>query len=155
MQPFKNLKSFGKTIGYGTAMATAFVVVARMVDEIIDYLKERGVKAKSSAYYAKMIEAHPQLKKEDPKIVARYWESLYHFAPYMAQDPLAAGSFIRQAIARGLPEEFGGPAPDTYLTLTDINSKLRQAKPDGPLADARKQSLVELGKRVVTAPFDF
>ena len=42
----------------------------------------------------------------------------------MAQDPLAAGAYIRQSIARGYGEEFGGPPPDTFNTLSDINKKL-------------------------------
>lgn len=46
----------------------------------------------------------------------------------MAQDPLAAGAFIRQSLARGLPEEFGGPAPDTYSTLAAINESILKAK---------------------------
>ena len=46
----------------------------------------------------------------------------------MAQDPLAAGAFIRQSLARGLPDEFGGPAPDTYGTLTSINESIIKAR---------------------------
>ena len=91
---------------------------------MMDYFQERKIKAKSVEYYSKMMEAHPELKKEDPETVAKYWASLYHFAPYMAQDPLAAGAYIRQSIARGYGDEFGGPPPDTFNTLSDINKKL-------------------------------
>lgn len=119
-----------KVLG-GAAIALGITVTAKLVDEIVKYLKERNLKAKSTKYYAQMLDAHPELKKEKPAVVARYWASLYHFAPYMAQDPLAAGAFIRQSIARGLPEEFGGPAPDTYKTLTDINEGVMKTTQPG------------------------
>lgn len=120
--------NLGKSILRGGALLVGFTVTAKFVEAIIEYLKEKNLKAKSTKYYAKMLEAHPELKKEKPIVVAKYWASLYHFAPYMAQDPLAAGAFIRQSLARGLPEEFGGPAPDTYSTLTDINANILRAK---------------------------
>lgn len=125
-----------KRLGTGVLAAVGFVVIAKAADKIIDWLEARQIQAQSSEYYAKMLEAHPALRKEKPEVVARYWASLYHFAPHMAQDPLAAGSFIRQSIARGLPEEFGGPAPDTYLALTDINRKLQQSKTLSDLSSA-------------------
>jgi len=120
--------NLGKSVLRGGALLVGFTVTAKIVEEIISYLKERKLKANSSKYYAEMLEAHPELKKEKPVVVAKYWASLYHFAPYMAQDPLAAGAFIRQSLARGLPEEFGGPAPDTYNTLTGINESILKAK---------------------------
>jgi len=93
-----------------------------------------------------MIEAHPQLKKEKPEIVARYWQSLYHFAPYMAADPLAAGAFIRQSLARGLPEEFGGPPPDTYVTLSDIQ---RKSQGDVQTSDIPGAAAKEVGTQAI------
>lgn len=123
-----NFTGKGGTLMAGAIMAAGLTISAKVIDEIIAYLKERNVKAKSTKYYAQMLEAHPELKKEKPTVVARYWASLYHFAPYMAQDPLAAGAFIRQSLARGLPDEFGGPAPDTYSTLTGINESILKAK---------------------------
>ena len=123
-----------------------FVLAAKAADMIVDHLKQKAVKANSPAFYAKMLEAHPELKKEDPKLVAKYWASLYHFAPFMAQDSLASGSFIRQSIARGLPSEFGGPAPDTYLTLADIENKAKgRDAGSGFMAEALKGSFKELG----------
>jgi len=104
--------------GAGVAAAGAFL------DKMMDYFRNKNIKAKSSEYFQKMLEEHPALEKEDPAQVAKYWASLYHFAPYMAQDPLAAGAYIRQSLARGYADEFGGPPPDTFNTLSDINKKL-------------------------------
>ena len=126
--------SWQSRLGHGAALAVGIVLASTVVQEILEYLKERGLAAQSAGYYLKMLVAHPELKKENSKLVAKYWASLYHFAPFMAQDPLAAGAFIRQSIARGLPEEFGGPAPDTYLTLSDINRKIVQSRSGSEIA---------------------
>ena len=72
----------------------------------------------------------------------------------MAQDPLAAGSFIRQSLARGLPEEFGGPAPDTYLALADINRKVQQAQAPSDLATASSDITKSVGSMLVKGMFD-
>ncbi len=138
-----------RRLGTGALAAVGFVVIAKAADAIINYLQQRSVQAKSSEYYAKMLEAHPALQKEKPEVVARYWASLYHFAPHMAQDPLAAGSFIRQSIARGLPEEFGGPAPDTYLALTDINRKIQQAQSPTDLSEASSDVSKGIGMSLI------
>ena len=119
----RSFSRFRRGILYGAGVAAAFAGVTTFVAAMVDWFKANRLQAKSKDYFVKMIEAHPQLKKEKPEIVARYWQSLYHFAPYMAADPLAAGAFIRQSLARGLPEEFGGPPPDTYVTLSDIQQK--------------------------------
>jgi|APSaa5957512535_1039671.scaffolds.fasta_scaffold33065_2 hypothetical protein len=118
-----NFGRFGRGIAGTAAIAVGIAVATKFVDEMVEWFKDQRLKSKSSEYYGQMLKAHPELLKEDPKVVARYWSSLFHFAPFMAQDPLASGSFIRQSLARGLPEEFGGPPPDTYATLSDIQGK--------------------------------
>lgn len=143
-----------KHLGAGMIAAVGFVAIAKAADIIIEWLRERRIQAKSSEYYAKMLEAHPALKKEKPETVARYWASLYHFAPHMAQEPLAAGSFIRQSIARGLPEEFGGPAPDTYLALTDINRKIQQSKAPSDLSVASTDVTKGIGMSLIKSIID-
>ncbi len=128
VESISKLKAFGvKALG-----AAALMGVGLFLDAMIDSFRERGVKAKSKEYYEKMLEHHPQLLKEDPTTVSRYWESLMHFAPYMAKDPMAAGAYIRQSIQRGYHSEFGGPPPDTYSTLADINKKLKDNRSDLP-----------------------
>ncbi len=109
------------------AAGTALQGVQIMIDKIIDYVEEHGHKAKSKDYYKKMLDAHPTLKKQDPKTIAKYWDSLYHFAPSMAQDPLAAGAYIRQSLERGL-EDVGGPSPDIVSNLTNIDASLTKTK---------------------------
>lgn len=108
--------------------STAAMTLGYFADEIIDALKENKLKAKSKEYYEEMLRAHPQLKKEDPKIVAQYWASLFHYSPYMAADPLSAGAFIRQSIDRGFPDLYGGPPIDTYSTLSGIQKQVTESK---------------------------
>ena len=110
----------------GIALGTAF----QGVDELITYFKRRNIKAKSKEYYQKMIDSNPQLKDFSVEEIGKYWESLYHFAPHMAQDPLAAGAFITQALRRLSTSELGGPPPDTFATLTDIQKKFKEGRPE-------------------------
>lgn len=104
------------------------VGVSIAADAIIKFFKSQYKEYKSQDYYQKMLEAHPQLLQEDPKEVARYWESLYHFAPHMAEDPLAAGAYITQSLRRLSGEQLGGPPPDTFATLADIQKKGKEGK---------------------------
>ena len=97
------------------------------IDKLVDVIEEHGHKAKSKDYYKKMLDAHPSLTKQDPRTVAKYWDSLYHFAPSMAEDPLAAGAYIRQSLDRGL-EDLGGPSPDIVQNLTGIDAALTKTK---------------------------
>jgi len=121
---WKRTPTVGKLVGTSIVAATA----GAFIDELMESIKERKATLKSKEYFEKMIEAHPELAKKDPKIVAQYWESLYHFAPYMAQDPLAAGSFIRQSIDRGYPELYGGPPIDVYNTLAAMTKAVEESK---------------------------
>lgn len=83
-----------------------------------EWFKKNNGQKKKNEYFEKMLTTHPDLMKEDPEMVAKYWDSLYHFAPMMAADPLAAGSYIQQSLQRGYG--FGGPPPDVFRTLADI-----------------------------------
>lgn len=119
---------FQKILITGAANALAMVgtlSLMKTVEAIMSYLSKKGHKIASKGYYKKMLETHPQLQKEDPVTLAKYWESLNHFAPSMAKDPLASGAYITQSIKRLSSEEFGGPPPETIATLSDIENKLR------------------------------
>jgi hypothetical protein len=64
-------------------------------------------KVKKPMEYQAMIEAHPELRKEDAGKVQALYNSLRHMSPHMAADPVIAGSFVRNLLDRG-PE--GSPA---------------------------------------------
>lgn len=48
--------------------------------------------------FESMLDVHPSLKKEDPKLVQTRYDSLFNLAPTLAQDPLVAGSIVKQWI---------------------------------------------------------
>ena len=139
---------FGKSPLWLSALATGGVIVgiSAIADKMIEFLRERATAAKSRSYYEKMLEAHPNLQKEDPKVLAKYWESLYHFAPHMAADPLASGAYITQSINRLSNEQLGGPPPDTFSTLTDIQKKFNEGRPkkDDLGNSARKDAVAQI-----------
>lgn len=127
IKAFRNWGEVATLMTAGIVTSIAGSTIAMFADDIRDWLKAKNLKSKSKEYYQEMLKAHPSLKKEKPELVAQYWASLFHFAPFMAADPLSSGAFIRQSIRRGLPEEFGGPTIDTYSTLASINKSLSDA----------------------------
>lgn len=110
-------------VGKWVAIFGIASVVQEFSDSIIDYLRDLRVQAKSSTYYNKMLENNRQLLDENPEDVAKLWASLYHNSPHLAQDPTAAGAFIKQSLDKELLSEYGGPPIDVYKTLSDIESK--------------------------------
>jgi len=132
-----------RRVGSGFALAAGLVLGASVVDSILDNLKDRYDTYQLKGYFEKMLEAHPQLKGEDPKLVAKYWESLAHFSPIMAKDPLASGAFITQSITRISGDQFGGPPPDTYQTLGTIQQRTREGnKKKDSLQDLTRSSAI-------------
>lgn len=103
-------------------------VVADFIEDVVSSVKKYRATSMEPVFYRKMLNTHPELMNADPEMVGKLWASLWHHAPLMAQDPVAAGAFIRQTIQRGHMQEFGGPAPDTYSTLTSINQNLAGGK---------------------------
>ncbi len=97
------------------------------VERMFKWFDSNNHKAASKKYYEKMLEEHPTLMKEKPELVAKYWNSLYHFAPHMAKDPLSSGAFIKQSINQGL-EELGGPSPDIVQGLTNVEQQSQNAQ---------------------------
>ena len=65
-------KKWGPYILASIAAGAALQGINIMIDKIIDHVQAHGHKAQSKEYYVKMLEAHPNLKKEDAKVVAKY-----------------------------------------------------------------------------------
>lgn len=143
-----------KTIGMNVASMLTVMGLSAAVDKLIDVLRERRLTTKKREYFEQMMEAHPQLLKLPPETVARYWESLFRFAPNMAEDPLAAGAFITQTATRVSGEEFGGPPPDTYNTLTAIQKNIMESRLKAPkffnTNDFITKSMADFGKQEET-----
>jgi len=111
--------------GYENAMKVisvlgAALLINQFVKKFIEAGERLGSKMMKPSYYKKMMESNPRLLNESPEEVARLWETLYHNAPHLAKDPVAAGSFISQNIQAKSVDSFGGPPLDTYSTLNKI-----------------------------------
>lgn len=112
----------------GLGLAAGFSVVSIAAGAINKIVSEQYHIYKSQEYFEAMLKEHPQLKQFKPADVAKYFNSLNHFAPSMAKDPLAAGAYITQSLKKLSDEELGGPPPDTFSTLTDIEKKMTDSK---------------------------
>ena len=95
-----NLTGAAAIAGVGLAGESALRGARKMINMGVD-------KVKKPMEYKAMIEAHPELQKEDAGRVQALYNSLRHMSPHMAADPVIAGSFIRNLLDRG-PE--GSPA---------------------------------------------
>jgi hypothetical protein len=102
------------------ALGAGSTLAAMGVDAIYEkYLDKQKLPA-----FKKMLEYHPELKERDPKLVARYFDSVWHFSPHLATDPLAAGSYIRTAM--NFHETTGGPPLNTAVDLTSLEKNVGQ-----------------------------
>jgi|APSaa5957512576_1039674.scaffolds.fasta_scaffold00090_87 hypothetical protein len=127
----------------GAGMMIATLALDAVVDTVTEVFKSKNKKFVAKKAFKKMMAVHPKLHKVDPNILSLYWESLYHFAPHMARDPLASGAYIRQSIERGHYDSFGGPPPDTFSTLVGVGrAPMKPGKGPG-LSDMVSKELVQ------------
>lgn len=120
---FNFWQSIGKPVVQSLGTAAIIGLGVAGADAIMDALDERKTEKKTKEYYQKMLDMHPQLKEMDPATVAKFWDSLNHYAPYIAQDPLSAGAYLVQTINRTAGDDIAGPSPDIVHTLVEIERK--------------------------------
>ncbi|HNW88162.1 MAG TPA: hypothetical protein PKN48_00735 [Bacteroidales bacterium] len=122
---FKEMSPAAKITLFSALVAPFAAQAANsFVEGVRNYLTRKSIAAKDPIYYQRMLKAHPQLVEADPEQVAAIWSSLYYHAPNLAEDPIAAGAFVRQILQKGLMDDYGGPSVDTYGTLTQIDERL-------------------------------
>jgi hypothetical protein len=80
--------------------------------------------------FQQMLKLHPELAEDEQTKgkAALYFDSLWHFSPAVAQDPLAAGAYIRQSLQ--MHHVAGGPIPDLVKQLTEIQKNVKAGTPD-------------------------
>ena len=122
---------FGQMLGHtGTVAAAGSLITggAAAAWQAAEGLK--GKLQKPSRYKA-MLAAHPSLQKEDASKVQLYYNSLNAMAPSVAAEPLLAGSFVRNMMAK---EVEGGPAIplETTKMMTDIQKSVSGAGRGAP-----------------------
>lgn len=119
--PVPTKMDISKVLLLAGAMGAAPVLLGAATNVVQKILLDRK---KGPAFQA-MLEAHSVLKKEDQELLAKYFDSMWHFSPHLAQDPLAAGAYIRSAMQyHGVS---GGPTPNM---VKDINTLQREARQD-------------------------
>jgi len=125
-QLIKQLPDWAKIVlGMGIA-APATALGDFMIGKSID----RGYKAFKNVDFTKkfeeMLNLRPELKSEDQIILKRYWDSLIKFAPVIAEDPLAAGAYLKQAIEY---EAVGGPPYSVIDSLVKLQKTYKETNP--------------------------
>jgi hypothetical protein len=124
--------NFGKAVAGGAAAAVGATGVAAAgmgLSRAFGAAAERADKARD---YKAMMAAHPSLRKEPAGQVQMVYNSLRNMAPDMANDPLVAGSFVRNTMSMAGPE---GPdvAPSTAKMLADTQKSISTHRKPGAL----------------------
>jgi hypothetical protein len=107
----------------------ASLLLNEFIKRMFEWADRKGVERAEPKYFNKMLEAHPQLLKEDPDEVMALWSTMYKNSPTLASDPIAAGAFVTQNIHARVRADFGGPTLDTYKSLVDIEAKSPSSDP--------------------------
>jgi hypothetical protein len=89
--------------------------------------------------YSKMLEVHPDLVERDQKRTRLFFDSLHHFSPHYAADPLMAGEYVRQQM------DSGAIPPATVQTVANVEKAHA-----GPGFDWSKA--ISVAKPAVTVP---
>jgi len=113
------------TLAFGAALVGA--------NALFEGAQKLKTKMNKEPSFKRMMDMHPQLHKMDPNEVLKYWDNLYHFAPKMAQEPLAAGAYILQVSRM---DDFGGPTTDTIKSITEIQDKVGPGKKENRLTES-------------------
>ncbi len=122
------VNSWHSNFGKGLILGAGFITASVYAEFLHDILREKYNIYQSKKHLQNILKEHPQLKEFPPEQVAKYYRSLYHFAPTVAKDPLAAGAYLTQSLKKLSSEELGGPPPDTFNTLSDIEKKVRDSR---------------------------
>ena len=128
-----NLQTAGVIGSAGLALDAGIRGARQMINLGVD-------KVKKPMEYQAMVEAHPELQKEDAGKVQALYNSLRHMSPHMAADPVIAGSFVRQLLDRG-PE--GSPAVpmETANMLSGIQKNVMSVKKDRGLTPSQSPAM--------------
>lgn len=126
----KGKGSDGMSLPKMVGVIVAAIGINQFAKNMVEYAKEKNIEYKKPEFFVKMIQKNPQLMEEDPEEVMDLWNSLYHNSYHLAQDPIAAGGFIRQTINSKARQDLGGPPIDTYSTLNNIESSATSSRKD-------------------------
>jgi len=144
-------KGSAKQLGYialisalaGGVMTAGAKGLEKLDEKLFD--DKRKLKA-----FKDMTSKFPELLRDnDKKAVVDYFSSLWHFSPHIANDPMAARSYIKHALTL---HEVGGPTYMTYKDLISAQEKAGKTKDAGPLNTAMQFPLAQVQQ--FSGPFD-
>jgi hypothetical protein len=131
----KGLKEFGPDIskglvygGVATAAGAGVMGLGSLIHMGIQAMESAWEEHKLPAHMEEMFEKvlvdHPELKEtpEKESLARKYFEALHHFSPSMADSPLAAGAYIKQALQ--MHHVAGGPLPEMVEKATLVQKNL-------------------------------
>jgi len=115
---FQNTKNFalpqmivaGGALGVGTAIHEGIKSLEGM------YNRYKLDESKMPAYMA-MVRQHPDLAEQE-ELSKVYFDALWHYSPIMAQEPLSAGAYIKNAL--NMHHVAQGPLPSVVKEIVDI-----------------------------------
>ena len=119
----------------GAGFATFLEAVKALEGKIVDWTTD----LKKPKLFEEMLEVHPDMRELPLDRVKLYFEALLHFSPVMAENPLAAGSYIKQAMKYDHVAQ--GPLPASIQEIGMIEKNKRQAVSDVPSSSYIKNIL--------------
>lgn len=108
----------------GGGMVLFMEAVKALEGKVVDWYND----FQKPKLFSQMLELHPALKEYDVELVKKYYEALWHFSPVMAENPLAAGAYIRQALT--MHHVAGGPLPSSIGEISMIQKSWKQGTED-------------------------
>ena len=115
-----------KNIGSSAVAKAGLVLGGYALSQGLDILETKADNNGIGNYFENMLAMRPELRNEDQLVIKKYFDSLMHFAPAIAKEPLAASAYITQAIQY---EEAGGPPYSTIESLVKTQKTYREVNP--------------------------
>jgi hypothetical protein len=128
-----DMMSFLKYLGTGLAVSAGLGAVAAGTAIGVNAYQQHKLDATKQPLFDQMLQLHPELK-ENKLRASLYFDTLWHYSPVIAQNPLSAGAYIRQALQ--MDSVAGGPLPQMVKELIEIaksHNQSRQNLPSSPM----------------------
>lgn len=106
---------------FGGSLMALHEIVKGIEGKVIDW----SMDIKKPKLFSEMLTLHPELKEKEDRARV-YYEALWHFSPTMAENPLSAGAYIKQALQYDHVAQ--GPLPASIQELTAIEKNKMQAQ---------------------------
>ena len=114
------IKNFLTYLAAGMGLTAGAAMMAGGIHAATNAIESHKAEDEKEPAFKSMLRQHPDLKEQE-NLAWMYFESLHHFSPIIATDPLTAGAYIRSAIR--MHDTSGGPLPDVVQRLVDVQQK--------------------------------